>query len=95
MSVLGGHLVRTEMALTGVVRGSGELLPVHDLTKKARAAQRMYTRQLVAPAANRHDGQSSSPEQHGGFELVYAATVAEALSSALARHRLKGYVPPS
>jgi hypothetical protein len=95
VSVLGGHLVRTEMALTGVVTGSGELLPVHDLSKKARAAERAYTKQLVAPAGNRQAGQSGSPEQHGGLELVYAATVAEALSSALARHRLKGYVPPS
>jgi hypothetical protein len=95
VSLLGGHLVRTDVALTGAVTGSGELLPVRDLSKKARAAQRMYTKYLVVPAANRQDGQSSSPEQRGGLELVFAATVAEALSSALARHRLKGYLAPS
>jgi hypothetical protein len=95
VSVLGGHLVRTDVALTGVVSQSGELLPVHDLSKKARAAQRMYTRHLIAPAANQQARQSSAPEQQGGLELVFAATVAEGLSSALARHRLKGYVPPS
>lgn len=95
VSSLGGHLVRTDMALTGVVSGSGELLAVRDLSKKARAAQRMYTKCLVAPAANQQAGQPSSPDQHGGLELVFAATVAEALSCALARHRMKGYVTPS
>lgn len=92
VSMLGGHLVRTDMALTGVVGPGGELLSVHDLSKKARAAQRMYTKVLVAPAANR---QSGAPGQQAGIELVFAATVAEALSSALARHRLKGYIPPA
>ena len=95
VSSLGGHLVRTDVALAGAVTASGELLPVHDLQKKARAAQRMYTKYLVVPAANQQDGQSSSPPQNGGLELVFAATVAEALSSALARHRLKGYLAPS
>ena len=95
VSLLGGHLVRTDVALTGAVTGSGELLPVQDLPKKAQAAQRMYTKQLVVPAANRHDGQPSSQEQRGGLELVFAATAAEALSSALAHHRLKGYLAPS
>jgi ATP-dependent Lon protease len=95
VSLLGGHLVRTDVALTGALTPSGELLAVHDLSKKARTAERMYTRQLVVPAANRQDGQSSSPEQRGGLELVFAATVDEALSSALARHRLKGYIAPS
>lgn len=95
VSLLGGHLVRTDVALTGAVAGSGELLAVRDLSKKARAAQRAYTKYLVVPAANRQDGQSGFPEQHGGLEFVYAATAAEALSSALARHRLKGYLAPS
>jgi hypothetical protein len=95
VSLLGGHLVRTDVALTGAVTGSGELLAVQDLSKKARAAQRMYTKLLVAPAANRQDGQSSSREQCGGLELVFAATATEALSSALAHHRLKGYIAPS
>jgi len=95
VSLLGGHLVRTDVALTGAVTATGELLPVHDLSKKARAAQRMYTKQLIVPAANRQDGQSPSREQSGGLELVFAATAAEALSSALARHPLKGYLAPS
>jgi ATP-dependent Lon protease len=95
VSLLGGHLVRTDVALTGIISPSGELLPVQDLSKKAHAAQRMYTKQLVVPAANRQGGQSSSQEQHGGLELVFAATAAEALSSGLARHRLKGYLAPS
>lgn len=95
VSLLGGHLVRSDVALTGAVTRSGELLAVHDLSKKARAARRMYTKYLVVPAANRLDGQSSSREQHGGLELVFAATAAEALTSALAHHRLKGYLPPS
>jgi hypothetical protein len=55
----------------------------------------MYTKLLVAPAANQQAGQSSPREQRDGLELVFAATAAEALSSALAHHRLKGYVAPS
>ena len=90
VSLLGGHLVRTDVALTGAVTESGELLPVRDLPKRARAAERAYTKRLVAPAANRSDGQSGSGEHRGGLEIVFAATAAEALSSALARHRLKG-----
>lgn len=94
VSLLGGHLVRQGVALTGVVTPSGELLAVHDLSKKARTAQRNYTRQLVAPAANRPGGQPDSAGQQGDIELVFAASAAEALSSVLARHRLKGYIPP-
>lgn len=40
-------------------------------------------------------GQSGTSEQREGLELVFAATVAEALSCPLARHRLKGYIAPS
>jgi ATP-dependent Lon protease len=95
VSLLGGHLVRIDVALTGAVTGSGELLQVRDLSKKVRAAERMYTKQLVVSAANRQEGQNSYREQRGGIELVFAATAAEALSSALARHRLKGYLGPT
>jgi hypothetical protein len=91
VSLLGGHLVLNDVALTGGIAETGDLLPVHDLAKKAKAAQRMYTKQLIVPAAN----QQSGPDQQAGLQLVFAATVSEALSAALGRHRLKGYDPPA
>lgn len=93
VSLLGGHLVRSDVALTGGLTASGELQAVHDLKGMKGVAKRTWTKRLVAPAAN--GGGQADPPQGQGLEVVFASNLAEALHAALAKHPLKGYDPPA
>jgi hypothetical protein len=54
----------------------------------------LYTKRLVAPAANGHDNQTTPQQQLQGLELVLVSHATDALGAALAKHRVKGYVAP-
>jgi hypothetical protein len=88
VSLLGGHLVRTEVAVTGRIAG-GALQPVADLAGKVNTAKHGYAQRLVAPAGN-----SGDQYRHGSVEMVFAPTLPEALAGALAKHAIKDYRPP-
>lgn len=86
VSLLGGRLVRTDVAVTGELTSDGELLAVAGFKEKALAAKRRSARRVVAPAGNSGDIQAI-PD----LEFVFASTVDEAL----AKHRVKDYAPPA
>ncbi|MEY9872382.1 hypothetical protein ABH931_001858 [Streptacidiphilus sp. MAP12-33] len=89
VSLLGGHLVRAEVAVTGRLGADGVLAPVTDLGGRLTAAHHVYATRLVAPSGNAPHGSV------GGPELVFAADLPEALSSTLGRHALRTFVPPA
>jgi hypothetical protein len=80
-SLIGGHLVRTEVALAGGLTQAGELIAVDNLKDKAHAAKQGYSTRLVVPASTARLPES----QHRGLEIVYAATPEEALHAALTK----------
>lgn len=95
VSLLGGHLVRTDVALTGAVAGAGNCCRSGDLPKEARCRADVHPGSVSSPPPTGRTGSPLPGSSCGGLELVFAATAAEALSPALARHRLKGYLAPS
>lgn len=95
VSLLGGRMVRTDVAVTGVLAPTGELHPVSDFAKRVADAKRTYATHIVAPIGNEHDVHGVSARQREGMEFVFAATVEEALKSSLAKHAVKGFVLPS
>jgi ATP-dependent Lon protease len=94
VSLLSGRLVRTDVAVTGKVTLTGELLPVSGLKEKVIAAKRNYAQRFVAPAGNEQDVHKIPERQRQNLEFVFASTLDEALRAALAKHHLKGYSPP-
>jgi ATP-dependent Lon protease len=90
-SLLSGRLARTEVAVTGEIGPDGDLLPVRGFREKAHCAKRGYAKLLVAPAANAPDIYQVSEQDRRDLQLVFAATTAEALRTALTKHPAKGH----
>lgn len=95
VSLLGGRIVRTDVAVTGKLTPAGELLPVGGFKEKALAAKRDYRQRVVAPAGNEHNAREVPERQRQGLEFVFVSNVDEALRAALAKHRVKGFEPPA
>jgi ATP-dependent Lon protease len=95
VSLLGGHLVRAEVALTGVLTADGALQPVTGFHEREDAARKGYATHLVAPAGNGSDTAHAQAQQRKGLELAFAADLDAALRASLARHALKTFVPPA
>jgi predicted ATP-dependent serine protease len=93
VSALSSRLVRAEVAVTGGLTPAGDLLPPGRLKDKLATAKRGYAQRLIAPALP--PGGQPPAHHDGDPELVLAATADEALAAILARHRAKGYTPPS
>jgi hypothetical protein len=90
VSLIGGHMVRPEVALTGILSPAGELLPATGFQEKAHAAAKGHAAQLVAPAANQSDSWHVRQDQHRGMEFVFVTTLDEALHAAMTRKQAKG-----
>jgi hypothetical protein len=90
VSLLGGHMVRPEVALTGMLSPVGELLPATGFQEKAHAATKGRAAQLVVPAGNQADSWHVRQDQHRGMEFVFAATLDEALHAAMTKKQAKG-----
>ncbi|MEY9936848.1 S16 family serine protease [Streptacidiphilus sp. MAP5-3] len=89
VSYLGGHLVRPEVAVTGAVTATGELVPIEGFGEALDAAKHSYATVLVAPAGNQAEATKIGQRRRQGVELVFAGQVDEALHKALARRALK------
>jgi hypothetical protein len=85
VSLIGGHMVRVDVALTGVLSPAGELLPVTGIQEKVHAAKQGGAALLVLPAASQSDALHVRQDQHRGLEYVFAATLDEALHTAMTR----------
>jgi ATP-dependent Lon protease len=95
VSLLGGRIVRTDVAVTGKLTPAGELLPVGGFKEKALAAKRDYRQRVVAPAGNEDNAREVPQRQRQGLEFVFVSNVDEALRAALAKRRVKGFEPPA
>jgi ATP-dependent Lon protease len=93
VSLLGGRIVRAEVAVTGRLDATGALLPVTALRTRAHATKKGYATTLVAPAANEADPQSQRTQP--GLDLTFAPTLQDAVRATLGKHQLKGFVTPS
>ncbi|MBV9816864.1 MAG: endopeptidase La [Solirubrobacterales bacterium] len=90
-SLLSGRPVRSEVAMTGEVTLTGQVLPIGGLKEKALAAQRNGIKTVFAPALNEQDTEDIPAHLLSALELVFVADVDEVLEAALARRRARGY----
>jgi len=89
-SLLSGRPVRSDVAMTGEVTLTGQVLPIGGLKEKALAAQRSGIHHVIAPARNAQDADEIPAHLRRDLELHFVSRVDEVLALALAPRRARG-----
>jgi ATP-dependent Lon protease len=84
-SLLSGRPVRSDVAMTGEITLTGQVLPIGGLKEKALAAQRNGIRTVIAPKLNEQDVDEIPEHLRKDLEFRFVSTVEEALETALQR----------
>jgi ATP-dependent Lon protease len=84
-SLLTGRAVRADVAMTGEITLTGQVLPIGGLKEKALAAQRNGIRIVIAPRLNEQDAEEIPEHLREDLEFHFVSTVEEALETALHR----------
>jgi ATP-dependent Lon protease len=90
-SLLSGRAVRSDVAMTGEVTLTGQVLPIGGLKEKALAAQRNGIRTIIAPELNEQDVDEIPAHLRRTLQFVFVSSVDEVLEAALARRRAKAF----
>ncbi|HEU4702568.1 MAG TPA: endopeptidase La [Conexibacter sp.] len=88
-SLLSGRPVRSDVAMTGEVTLTGQVLPIGGLKEKALAAQRSGIRHVIAPARNAQDAEEIPAHLRRDLELHFVSRIEELLELALAPPRAR------
>ena len=84
-SLLSGRPVRSDVAMTGEITLTGQILPIGGLKEKALAAQRSGIRRVIAPALNEQDVDEIPEHLRRDLEFVFVSEMGEVLDAALQR----------
>jgi ATP-dependent Lon protease len=84
-SLLSARPVRADVAMTGEITLTGQVLPIGGLKEKALAAQRNGIRCVIAPALNEPDIDEIPEHLRKDLEFKFVSTVDEVLEAALQR----------
>jgi ATP-dependent Lon protease len=90
-SLLSARPVRADVAMTGEVTLTGQVLPIGGLKEKALAAQRNGIRTVIAPELNEPDIDEIPAHLRKTLRFVFVSTVDQVLEVALARRRVMAY----
>ncbi len=82
-SLVSGRPVRNDVAMSGEVTLSGQVLPVGGLKEKSLAAQRAGIKQVIVPKRNEGDIAEIPEDELGELEFIYAEEIGEVLDAAL------------
>jgi ATP-dependent Lon protease len=82
-SLVTGRPVSSEVAMTGEVTLTGQVLPVGGLKEKSLAAQRAGIKKVIVPARNEGEILEIPEHERGDLEFVYVERVEEALGAAI------------
>ncbi|MFA4928390.1 MAG: endopeptidase La [Patulibacter sp.] len=82
-SLLSGCPVRSDVAMTGEITLTGEVLPIGGLKEKALAAQRLGITTVIAPRENERDAEDIPEPLRSKIEFVWVDRVDEVLPRAL------------
>jgi ATP-dependent Lon protease len=88
VSLLSGRPVRSDLAMTGEITLTGQVLPIGGLKEKALAAQRYGVKRVIAPALNEQDLDEMPAHLRDELELVFVAEMDQVLDLALERKRV-------
>ena len=86
-SLLSGRAVRSDVAMTGEITLTGQVLPIGGLKEKALAAQRNGIRCVIAPALNEQDVDEIPAHLRRDLEFKFVSAIGEVLEVALQRRR--------
>ncbi|MDX6595737.1 MAG: ATP-dependent Lon protease [Solirubrobacterales bacterium] len=82
-SLVSRRPVRNDVAMTGEVTLTGQVLPIGGLKEKSLAAQRAGIKRVIVPQRNEGDVAEIPEHELGGLEFVFVDEVAKALAVAL------------
>jgi ATP-dependent Lon protease len=82
-SLIRGRAVRNDVAMTGEVTLTGQVLPIGGLKEKSLAAQRAGIKKVIVPSRNEGDVAEIPKHELGGLEFVYVDEVSQALEATL------------
>ncbi len=89
-SLLSGRPVRSDVAMTGEITLTGQVLPIGGLKEKALAAQRNGIKCVIAPALNEQDVDDIPEHLRRDLEFHFVAEIGEVLEIALQRRAAPG-----
>jgi ATP-dependent Lon protease len=82
-SLVSSRPVRNDVAMTGEVTLTGQVLPIGGLKEKSLAAQRAGIKQVIVPDRNEGDVEEIPERERAGLDFVYVDDIKEALDVAL------------
>src|SRR5215207_5692818 len=82
-SLISSKPVRNDVAMTGEITLTGQVLPIGGLKEKSLAAQRAGIKQVIVPDRNEGDVEEISEEEREGLDFVYADDIGDVLKTAL------------
>jgi ATP-dependent Lon protease len=91
VSLLSGRPVRADLAMTGEVTLTGQVLPIGGLKEKALAAQRSGIKTVIAPELNEADIEEIPEHLRKQLRFVFVSDVGQVLDAALASRRAPAY----
>ena len=94
-STLTGRKVRPDVAMTGEITLTGQVLPVGGIKEKLVAARQAEISTVILPARNRENVAEIEPELVEGMDFVYVETIGEALEAALVPEEEAEERPPA
>jgi ATP-dependent Lon protease len=83
MSLVSGRPVRDDVAMTGELTLTGQVLPIGGLKEKALAAQRAGIRRVLAPRRNEADLEDIPEPLRDRMEFIWVGEVGEVFDTAL------------
>jgi ATP-dependent Lon protease len=83
-SLISGRPVRNDVAMTGEVTLTGQVLPIGGLKEKSLAAQRAGIKRVLVPERNEGDVAEIPEHERSALEFVYVDEVTKAIEAALA-----------
>jgi ATP-dependent Lon protease len=86
-SLLSGRPVRADLAMTGEITLTGQVLPIGGLKEKALAAQRAGIRRIIAPALNEHDIEDIPEHLRKNLDFRFVSDYREVFDEALETRR--------
>jgi ATP-dependent Lon protease len=88
-SLLTGRPVRSEVAMTGEITLTGQVLPIGGLKDKALAAQRAGIRRIIAPALNEHDIEDIPEHLRKNLDFMFVSDYRQVYDTALEARRVR------
>jgi ATP-dependent Lon protease len=82
-SLISNRTVRNDVAMTGEITLTGQVLPIGGLKEKSLAAQRAGIKLVIVPDRNQGDVEEISEQEREGLEFVYADDIGDVLETAL------------